>query len=149
MIPTAGAAHLDHVNRKLSEPRRQQNQFLGRPRRSGHCTEVVTEYPGNESELFLATDRAHHRAELPVELRRAEKIGIRIADLSDPGTPGVHLSQQRPAPKGVVHHLPLQSHGDQSTSALPRCMGDRPVTRRTTPNWRRIYRSDTIARGVA
>jgi len=117
MIPTAGAAHLDHMNGKLSEASRQQNQFLGRSGRPGHGAEVVTENPGDKGELLLAADRAHHRAELSVELRRAQKIGIRIADFSDAGSPGVHLSQQRPPPKGVVHYLPLQSHGDQSTSA--------------------------------
>ncbi len=35
-----------------------------------------------------------------------------------PGSTGVHLGQQGASPKGVVHHLSLQSHDDQSTSAI-------------------------------
>jgi hypothetical protein len=94
MVPTAGAAHLDHMHGKLSESGCQKDQFLGRARRSGHGTEVVTEYPRDEGELFFAADRAHHRAELSVELSRTKKVGIRIADLSDASSPGVHLSKQ-------------------------------------------------------
>jgi hypothetical protein len=52
-----------------------------------------------------------------MELRGSQQIGVGVTDLRDAGAAGVHLGQQGPPPKGVVHHLSLQSHGDQSTSA--------------------------------
>jgi hypothetical protein len=53
-----------------------------------------------------------------MELRGSQQIGVGIADLRDAGASRVDLGQQGPAPKRIVHHLSLQSHGDQSTSAL-------------------------------
>jgi hypothetical protein len=52
-----------------------------------------------------------------MELRGPQQVGIGVADLRDAGAARVDLGQQRPSPKRIVHHLSLQSHGDQSTSA--------------------------------
>ena len=126
MIPTAGSADLDDVNRKLLKTCGQQDQLLGIARRPGNGTEVVSEHPRHQGQLLLAADRAHHRALLAVELGSPQQIGVGIAYLSDAGAAGVDRGQQGTPLKRVVHHLPLQSHEDQSTSAVWRQVCDRP-----------------------
>ena len=128
MIPTAGPTNLHHVYGELIEPGRQQDQLLGASCRPGDSTQVVAENPRNQSELFLTADGTHHRAELPVELGSTQQVGVSITDFGDTGATGVHLSQQGPAPKRVVHHLSLQSHADQSTSVPGTRMCDRSDT---------------------
>jgi len=63
-----------------------------------------------------------------VELGSTQQVGVSITDFGDTGATGVHLSQQGPAPKRVVHHLSLQSHADQSTSVPGTRMCDRSDT---------------------
>jgi hypothetical protein len=158
---------------ELIEPGRQQNQLLGTARRPGYRTEVVTENPRNQGELFLTADGTHHRTLLPVEFGSTQQVGMGVTDFGDTGATGVHLSQQRTAPKRVVHHLSLQSHADQSTSVPATRMCDRSdacqilstamsevrllmirtsISEDSTtsgfPSWRRIYRSDTIGGDV-
>ena len=106
----------------------------------GDGTEVLAENPRNQGELFLAADGTHHGTELPVEFGGAQQVRVGIADFGDSGAAGVDLSQQGTAPKRVVHHLSLQSHGDQSTSALLGKMCDRPVTP-LTAGWNQLLRS--------
>jgi Domain of unknown function (DUF1707) len=53
-----------------------------------------------------------------MELRGSQQIGIGVADLRDAGASRVDLGQQGPAPKRIVHYLSLESHDDQSTSAV-------------------------------
>ena len=79
---------------------------------------MVAEHPRHQRELFLAADRAHHLAGLAVELRGPQQVRIGVAHLGDAGAARVHLGQQGPPLERVVHHLSLQSHDDQSTSAL-------------------------------
>src|SRR5215212_9804049 len=117
VIPAAGPAYLHHVYRELVVAGGQQDQLLGGARRTLYRAEVIAEDPGHQRELFLAADRTHHRTGLPVIFRGSQQIGIRVADLRDTGAPRVDLRQQGPPPKRVVHHLSLQSHDDQSTSA--------------------------------
>lgn len=126
VIPAAGPAYLHHMNGELAEPGGQQDQLLGGARRAGDGPQVVAKDPRDQGQLLLAADRAHHRTLLAVEFRGAQQVRIGVADLAHPGPPGVHLSQQGTPPKGVVHHLPLQSHGDQSTSAGAPPIRDRP-----------------------
>lgn len=140
MVPTAGPADLHHMDGELVETSRQQDQLLSASRGPGDGTEVLAENPRNQGELFLAADGTHHRTELPVELGGAQQIRVGIADFGDTGSTGVDLSQQGTAPKRVVHHLSLQSHGDQSTSALLGKMCDRPVTP-LTAGWNQLLRS--------
>ena len=61
-----------------------------------------------------------------MEFGGAQQVGIRVADLGHPGPSGIDLSQQGTPPQGVVHHLSLQPHGDQSTSVRPGPISDRP-----------------------
>lgn len=126
MVPLAGAAHLDDVDRELLEAGRQQDQFLGAAGRPGDRTEVLTEHPRHQRQWLLAADRAHDRALFSMELRRAQQVGVGIADLGDAGAAGVDLGQQGPPPERVVHHLSLKTHGDQSTSGHPAGVCDRP-----------------------
>ena len=120
MIPAAGAAYLHHVYGELVVAGSQQDQFLSCSRRPRHSTEMVAEDPRHQRQLFLAADRAHHRTGLPMEFRGTQQVGVGVADLRDAGASRIDLGQQGPAPKRVVHHLSLQSHGDQSTSAMRR-----------------------------
>ena len=106
------------MHRELVETGRQHHQLLGCAGRSGDGAEVVAEHPRHQRELFLAADRARHRTGLAVVLRGAQQVGIGVADLRDAGASRVHLGQQGPPLERVVHHLSLQSHDDQSTSAL-------------------------------
>ena len=117
VIPAAGAAYLHHVYGELVVAGGQQDQLLGGARRTRHGAEMVTEHPRHQRELFLAADRAHHRTGLPMELRGPQQVRIGVADLRDAGASRVDLGQQGPPPKRIVHHLSLQSHDDQSTSA--------------------------------
>ncbi len=117
MIPAAGAAYLHHMYGELVKAGCQQDQLLGGARRSGNGAQMVAEHPRHQSELLLAADRTRHRTGLPVELRGSQQIGVGVADLRDAGASRVDLRQQGPPPKRVVHHLSLQSHADQSTSA--------------------------------
>lgn len=115
VVPTARPTHLDHVDRELLLGRRETDEFVRRSRRPGQCPELLTEHPGHQRELLLAADGAHHIAATSVELGGAKKVRIRITDRCDARPSGVHLGQQRPTLKGVVHHLSLKSHEDQST----------------------------------
>jgi hypothetical protein len=117
MIPLTRAAHFHHVDGELVEAGRQHYQLLSATGRTGHRTQMITEHPRHQGELFLATDRAHHRTGFAVELRGAEQVRVGVADLRDAGAPGIYLSQQGPSLERVIHHLSLQSHVDQSTSA--------------------------------
>ena len=77
---------------------------------------MIPEYPRNQGQLLFAADGAHHRTGLAVELGRPQKIGVGVTDLRDTGAPRVDLGEQGSPPQGVIHHLSLQSHVDQSTS---------------------------------
>ena len=57
-----------------------------------------------------------------MELRGSQQVRVGVADLRDAGASRIDLRQQGPPPERVVHHLSLQSHDDQSTSA-PRAGG--------------------------
>src|SRR5215218_1267749 len=107
VIPTAGAAYLHHVYGEFVVAGCQQNQLLGGAGRTGHGPQVVTEYPRHQGELFLAADRARHRTGLPMELRGSQQVGVGVTHLRDAGAAGIHLGQQGPTPKRVVHHLSL------------------------------------------
>ncbi len=54
----------------------------------------------------------------------------RVADLADSASPRVDLGEQRAPLQRVVHHLPLNSHGFQSTCG--RCGDGRGVAHRTS-----------------
>ncbi len=110
VVPTAGAAHLDHMDREFLLGRSEPDEFVGRSRRTGQRTELLTENPGHQGELLLAADGAHHIAPASVELGGAEQVRICVADRCDTRPTGVDLGQQRPTLKGVVHHLSLKSH---------------------------------------
>src|SRR5712671_4010089 len=69
-----------------------------------------------------------------MELRGPQQVRVGVADLRDTGAARVHLGQQGPAPKRIVHHLSLQSHGDQSTSASRPPRRDYAATLRRCPS---------------
>ncbi len=118
VVPTARPAHLDHMDRELLLGRCEANEFVRRSRRPGQCPQLLAEHPGHQRELLLAADGAHHIAATSVELGSAKQVRICIADRCDTRPTGVDLGQQRPTLKGVVHHLSLKSHEDQSTCGL-------------------------------
>lgn len=115
MVPAARAAHLDDVHRELFLRRGQTPQFVGRSGRARQRPELLTEHPRHVCELFLSADRAHDVTAATVELGGPEQVRIGVAHCTDARPARVHLREQRPSLKGVVHHLSLKSHGDQST----------------------------------
>lgn len=115
VVPTARPTHLDHVDRELLLGRRQADEFVRRSRRPGQCPQFLAEHPGHQRELLLAADGTDHVAATSVELGSAQQVRICVADRCHARPTGVDLGQQRPTLKGVVHHLSLKSHGDQST----------------------------------
>ena len=118
VVPTARPTHLDHMDRELLLGRCEANEFVRRSRRPGQCPQLLAEHPGHQRELLLAADGAHHIAATSVELGSAKQVRICIADRCNTRPTGVDLGQQRPTLKGVVHHLSLKSHEDQSTCGL-------------------------------
>lgn len=115
VVPTARPTHLDHMDRELLLGRREADELVRGSRRPGQCPELLAEHPGHQRELLFAADGAHHVAAAPVELGSAQQVRICVADRCDTRLTGVDLGQQRPTLKGVVHHLSLKSHEDQST----------------------------------
>jgi hypothetical protein len=115
VVPTARPTHLDHMDRELLLGRREADEFVRCSRRPGQGPELLAEHPGHQRELLLAADGAHHVAATSMELGSAKQVRICITDRCDTRPTGVDLGQQRPTLKGVVHHLSLKSHEDQST----------------------------------
>lgn len=115
MIPAAGPAYFDDVNRELLASLGQTNQLLGCAGRSCYRSEAVAVDPGYERELFFPADRARDLAPPTVELRRTQQVGICITYLGDIDPARIDVSQQRPTPKRVVDDLPLNSHENQSS----------------------------------
>lgn len=164
MVPAAGAAHLDHVDGERLLAGCQAVEFLGGPGGPGHLAELLAEYPRDDRELLFPADRADHVAALAVELRGPQQVGAGVADFRDTASPRVDLGEQRPPLQRVVHHLPLCSHGFQSTcgsrrsgggvccvTVSPRSSGanySAPVSPRQTPQTRArdIDRVNTCAR---
>jgi hypothetical protein len=107
VIPAAGPAYLHHVYREFVVPGGQHHQLFGGASRPRHRTEMITEHPGHQRQLLLATNWTHHRTGLAVVLGCPQQIGISVADLCYTGASGIHLGQQGPAPERVVHHLSL------------------------------------------
>jgi hypothetical protein len=94
MIPAAGSAYLHHVYRELVESGGQQDQLFGGPRGPGYRAEMIAEYPRHQRELLLAANRAHHRAGLPVKLRRAQQVRVGVTHFGYAGATRVDLGQQ-------------------------------------------------------
>ncbi len=115
MIPAAGPAYLDDMYRELFASLGEAHQLLGRASRSGDRPEPVAEDPGYEGQLFFPADGACDLAPPTVELRRTQEIRICITHLGDIDPARIDVSQQRPAPEGVVDNLPLNSHENQSS----------------------------------
>lgn len=160
MIPAARSAHLDDVYRELLLRRGQADQFLGGTGRAGQCTELLAEHPGHVRELLFPADRAHDVAATSVELGSPKEIRVGVAHRGDASPARVHLGKQRPSLKGVVHHLSLKSHENQSTCgrrhrgqppSVLRNRGDRnyappvPTRRSPTTRARDVDRTDTCA----
>lgn len=127
MIPAAGPAYLDDMNREFFARLGESRELLGCASRSGDRPEAVTEDPGYEGQLFLPADGACDLAPPAVELRRTQEIRIRITHLGDIDPARIDVSQQRLAPQGVVDNLPLNSHENQSSGVgnrLPRAVAD-------------------------
>ena len=116
MIPAAGSAHFHHVYGELLVAGCQQDQLFGGAGRARYRTQMFAEHPRHQGQLFLPADRAHHLARFPMKLRGTQQIGVRVTHLGHTRAARVDLGQHRAPPKRVVHHLSLQSHGDQSTS---------------------------------
>lgn len=164
MVPAAGAAHLDHVDRECLLAGCQAIEFLGGSGGPGHLTELLAEHPRNKRELLFPADRADHVAALAVELRGTQQVGTGVADFRDTASPRADLGEQRPSLQRVVHHLPLCSHAFQSTCGSRRSGGgvccvtvsprsfrtnySAPVSTRQTPQTRArdIDRVNTCAR---
>jgi Domain of unknown function (DUF1707) len=84
-----------------------------------------------------------------MELRGSQQVGVGVTHLGDAGAAGVHLGQQGPTPKRVVHHLSLQSHGDQSTSASLPPRRDYTAGLRRSPSGLRRWQFNSYDHRVA
>ncbi|GAJ83396.1 hypothetical protein NBRGN_062_02350 [Nocardia brasiliensis NBRC 14402] len=133
MIPAAGPAYLDDMDRELFASLIETRQLLRGASRTRHRSQAVAVDPRYKRELFFPADRACDLAPPTMELRRTQEIGIRITYLGDIDTARIHVGQQRSPPEGVVDHLPLDSHENQSSGVaegVPRLRGMRkPVDR--------------------
>ncbi|AHK34975.1 hypothetical protein Pd630_LPD07790 [Rhodococcus opacus PD630] len=94
MVPAACPAHLDHVNRELLLSGRETHQLLGRTSRTRHRAQLVTEDPGDQSQLLLTADRAHHITALAVELCGTKQVGAGVTHLRDTRPARVDLGQE-------------------------------------------------------
>ncbi len=118
MIPAAGTAHLHDVHREFLAGLGQPDQLLGRAGRTRDRSQPLAVDPRYEGELLLPADRACDLTPTPMKFGRPQQIRIRVAHLRDIHPSRVHVGQQRPAPKRVVHYLPLNSHENQSSGRL-------------------------------
>ncbi len=71
MIPTAGPAYLDDMNRELFAGLGEAPEFLGRTSRPGDRPETFAEDPGYEGQLLFPAYWACDLAPPAVKLRRA------------------------------------------------------------------------------
>ncbi len=94
MIPAAGPAYLDDMDRELFPSLGEAHQLLGCASGSGHRPEVVAVDPAYERELFLPADGAGDLAPPAVELRRPQQVRVGITHLGDIDTARVDVSQQ-------------------------------------------------------
>ncbi len=129
MIPAAGPAHLDDMNRELFSGLGQAHQLFRAARRTRDRPQAVAVDPGYESELFLPADRACDLAPPAVKFGRTQQVGIGVTYLGDIDTARIDVSQQRLAPERIVHHLPLNSHAPR-VAVLYCC--------RPRPDWIRV-----------
>lgn len=129
MIPAAGPAHLDDMNRELFSGLGQAHQLFRAARRTRDRPQAVAVDPGYESELFLPADRACDLAPPTVKFGRTQQVGIGVTYLGDIDTARIDVSQQRLAPERIVHHLPLNSHAPR-VAVLYCC--------RPRPDWIRV-----------
>ncbi len=118
VVPSTCPAHLHDMDRELFLHQREPRDLLVAARRARDRAEPITEYPRYEGELFLTADRADNLAGAPVELRRPQEVGARIAGLGDSGPPRVDVGEDGATLERVVHGLPLRSHG----SRVRRCL---------------------------
>lgn len=160
VVPTAGSAYLDHVNGELLLCGRESDEFVRRSRRPGQGSQLLAEDPGHEGELLLTADGAHHVAPSAVKFRGTKQVRICVADRCHTRSSRIDLGQQRPTLKGVVHHLSLKSHGNQSTCGREHAGWATPIhSRRAAISHRRrlgdgiglfsMYRRDTFSYSVA
>lgn len=70
MIPAAGPAYLDDMDRELLASLGEAHQLLGCASRPGDRAEAVAEDPGYEGQLFFPADGACDLAPPAMELRR-------------------------------------------------------------------------------
>lgn len=115
VVPTAGPADLDDVHRELLLGSCEADELVRGSRRAGQCAQLLPEHPRNMRELLFPADRTDDVTATSVELGGPEQVRVCVTDCGDTRPARVHLGEQRPSLKGVVHHLSLKSHENQST----------------------------------
>src|SRR4051794_14117242 len=129
MVPPAVAAHLDDVHAELRKLTRQCEQL---PRCAGPpvdiAAEAVAEGVAHARETLALAHGTGLAGGLAVVARRADEIGLRVADVDRGTATGRELGERRPAGEGVVDHRagveaggdPPRRHGGQGTPSRPR-----------------------------
>lgn len=94
MIPAAGPAYLDDMNREFRTRLGETRQLLGGTSGPGCRPELVAVDPGYECQLLFPADGTRNLAPPAVEFGRTQEVGICITYLGDTDPPRVHVGQQ-------------------------------------------------------
>jgi hypothetical protein len=130
VIPGTTLTDLDHVDLELCIFSSHFVQFWPALDAAFIPAEFVPVDVRDVRELRLSADRTRGVGPLAVELRRPQKVWMRIANISHSGAPREHRGERRPAGQPVVDHR--SPHARQVTTELAGTgdpTGHRPLLR--------------------
>ena len=120
VVPPTTLADLDHVDPELAIFGGHLRQFWRLPYPALVAPEFVAVNVGDVRELGFPADGAAGLGGLAVELRSAQQVRVRVADIGDRGVAGQHRRERCPPGKPIIDHRPLWPHARQSTTRSPR-----------------------------